>query len=45
MAFAVVLIANAAPALDGVGLCKIALASIGASFSNAHAFLFLRVVE
>ena len=41
MAFAVVLIANAAPALDGVGLCKIALASIGASFSNAHAFLFL----
>ena len=39
--FAVILFANALPALDGVGVYKIALASIGTSFANAHAFLFL----
>ena len=39
--FAAILFANAVPALNGVGLCKIALASVGASFANAHAFLFL----
>ena len=39
--FAAILFANAVPALNGVGLCKIALASVGASFASAHAFLFL----
>ena len=43
--FAVILFMNAMPALNGVGLCKIALASIGASFANAHAFLFLTAEE
>ena len=39
--FAVILFANAAPSLNDVGLCKIVLASVGASFANAHAFLLL----
>ena len=39
--FAVILFLNALPALNGVDLYKIVLASIGTSFANAHAFLFL----
>lgn len=39
--FAFVLFVNATSAINEVGLCKIALAAIGASFANAHAFLFL----
>ena len=39
--FACVLFANAASAINEVDACKIALASIGTSFANAHAFLFL----
>ena len=40
--FAVILFVNALPAFkDVVDLYKIALASIGTSFANAHAFLFL----
>lgn len=38
---AVVLFANAVPAMNCVCLYKIALASVGVSFANAHAFLFL----
>ena len=45
MIFAVILFLNAMPASKGVGLCKIALASVGASFANAHAFLFLGARE
>ena len=39
--FAVILFANSALAVDGADRCKIALASVAASFANAHAFLFL----
>ena len=38
---AVVLFVNTVLASDGVGLRNVAMASVGASFANAHAFLFL----